>query len=52
MLAGFGLSMIWMPESLWFLGAAFVTGTAASLAYMVYRAAGGGAYNTRRPGSP
>ncbi len=52
MLTGFGLCL-WRPlETGWFLGTTFMLGTVASFAYMAYRAAGGGRYNTRRRGSP
>jgi hypothetical protein len=52
MLAGFGLSMAWPLESVWFLGVAYAVGTVASFAYAIYRFCGGGRYNTRRAGSP
>jgi hypothetical protein len=52
MVAGFALSMMWPMEADWFLGIAFVSGTVLSLAYLAYRIAGGGRYNTNRSGSP
>jgi hypothetical protein len=52
MVAGFAPSMMWPMDADWFLGIAFVLGTVLSLAYLAYRIAGGGRYNTNRSGSP
>src|SRR5690242_2337016 len=52
MLAGFGLSMIWVAESGYFMTIAFAVGTPLALAYLIYRASGHGRYNSRRQGSP
>ena len=51
-IAGFLLSMIWLPETGRLLGVGVVLGVVSFIAYASYRATGGGRYNTRRKGSP
>ena len=49
---GFLLSMVWLPETGRLLGAGVVLGVVSFIVYAIYRAAGGGRYNTRRRGGP
>jgi hypothetical protein len=48
---GLALSMLWVPESGYFLGWGCALGAVSFITYATYRATGHGRFNTRRPGS-
>ena len=52
LLAGLGLSMIWVPETGKLLGIGARAGVVVAVVYTVYRVNGHGRYNSRRAGSP
>lgn len=49
---GLVLSMLWVPESRYLVGWGCVLGAVSLIVYTIFRACGGGNYNSRRQGSP